>query len=140
MFLQCTSLLKALQWSNFGPAKPGQISKFSFNQFQTLLSIPLGLSRDKIWREKLFLGLVQNESKVHRLISICTKPRKSFSRQIIFRDKPPAYLLIHTSSCYFLGVKGGLFGIHTCCIHYRPSIWMIQSITSAVRSFLLHET
>ena len=38
------------------------------------------------------------------------------------------------------GVKGGLFGIHTCCIHYRPSIWMIQSIASAVRSFLLHET
>ena len=29
------------------------------------------------------------------------------------------------------GFKGGLFGIHTCCIHYRPSIWMIQSITSA---------
>ena len=38
------------------------------------------------------------------------------------------------------GFKGGLFGIHTCCTHYRPSIWMIQSITSAVRSFLLHES
>ena len=38
------------------------------------------------------------------------------------------------------GFKGGLFGIHTCCIHYRPSIWMIQSITSAVSSFLLHVT
>ena len=34
-----------------------------------------------------------------------------------------------------MGFKGGLFGIHTCCIHYRPSIWMIQSITSAVRDF-----
>ena len=33
---------------------------------------------------KLFLGLVQNESKAHRLISICTKPRKSFSRQIFY--------------------------------------------------------
>ena len=30
-----------------------------------------------------------------------------------------------------LGFKGGLFGIHTCCIHYRPSIWMIQSIMSS---------
>ena len=39
---------------------------------------------------------------------------------------------------YQVVVKGGLFGIHTCCIHYRPSKWMIQSITSAVRSFLLH--
>ena len=29
-------------------------------------------SREKIWREKLFLGLVQNESKAIRLISICT--------------------------------------------------------------------
>ena len=38
------------------------------------------------------------------------------------------------------GVKGGLFGIHTCCIHYRPSIWMIQSITSAVSSFLFYVT
>ena len=53
-----------------------------------VLSIPLGLSREKIWREKLFLGLVQIESKVHRLISICTKPRKSFSRQILSLDKP----------------------------------------------------
>ena len=52
------------------------------------MSIPLGLSREKIWREKLFLGLVQIESKVHRLISICTKPRKSFSRQILSLDKP----------------------------------------------------
>ena len=25
-------------------------------------------------------------------------------------------------------VKGGFIGIHTCCIHYRPSIGMIQSI------------
>ena len=39
-----------------------------------------------------------------------------------------------------LVVKGGLFGIHTCCIHYRPSIWMIQSITSAVSSFLFYVT
>ena len=35
-----------------------------------VLSIPLGLSpppsREKIWREKLFLGLVQNESKANR--------------------------------------------------------------------------
>ena len=54
----------------------------------SVLSIPLGLSRDKIWREKLFLGLVQNESKAHRLISICTKPRKSFSHQFFALDKP----------------------------------------------------
>ena len=30
-----------------------------------------------------------------------------------------------------LGFKGGLFGIHTCCIHYRPSIRMVQSISSS---------
>ena len=35
-----------------------------------------------------FSGLVQNESKAFRLISICTKHRKSFSRQILSRDKP----------------------------------------------------
>ena len=45
-------------------------------------------SREKIWREELSLGLVQNESKAHRLISICTKPRKSFSRQTLSLDKP----------------------------------------------------
>jgi len=43
-------------------------------------------------------------------------------------------------ACLFERVKGGFIGIHTCCIHYRPSIRMVQSITSAVRSFLLHET
>ena len=43
------------------------------------IALALGLSRDKIWQEKLFLGLVQIESKVHRLISICTnKPRICF--------------------------------------------------------------
>ena len=47
-----------------------------------VLSIPLGLSRDKIWREKLFLGLVQIEINLCALLSFCTKPRKSFSRQI----------------------------------------------------------
>ena len=34
------------------------------------------------------------------------------------------------SSRSVLCVKGALFGIHTCCIHYRPSIWRIQSIKS----------
>ena len=53
-----------------------------------LLSIPLGLSRDKIWREKLFLGLVQIEINLLTLLSICTKPTKSFSRPIFSRDKP----------------------------------------------------
>ena len=47
-----------------------------------LLSIPLGLSRAKNWREKLFLGLVQIEINLCALLSFCTKPRKSFSRQI----------------------------------------------------------
>ena len=46
------------------------------------MSIPLGLSGDKIWREKLFLGLVQIEINLCTLLSICTKHRKSFSRQI----------------------------------------------------------
>ena len=39
-----------------------------------ILSIPLGLSREKIWREKLFLGLVQNEINLCTLLSFCTKP------------------------------------------------------------------
>ena len=38
------------------------------------------------------------------------------------------------------GFRVDLLEIHTCCIHYRPSIRMVQSITSAIRSFLLHET
>ena len=50
-------------------------------------------SREKIWREKLFLRLVQNESKANRLISICTKPRKKFSRQILSLDKPSALMV-----------------------------------------------
>ena len=58
-----------------------------FNSDTFVLSIPLGLSRDKIWREKLFLGLVQIEINLCTLLSICTKPRKSFSRQIFSRDK-----------------------------------------------------
>lgn len=29
---------------------------------------------------------------------------------------------------FLFGFKGGLFGINTCYIHYRPSMWMIQSI------------
>ena len=45
-------------------------------------------SRENIWRETLFLCLVQIESKAHRLISICTKHRKSFCRQNFSRDKP----------------------------------------------------
>ena len=53
-----------------------------------LLSIPLGLSRDKVWREKLFLGLVQIEINLCALLSFCTKPRKIFSRQILSLDKP----------------------------------------------------
>ena len=60
---------------------------FNIN-FHGLLSIPLGLSRDKIWREKLFLGLVQIEINLCTLLSICTKPRKSFSHQILSLDKP----------------------------------------------------
>ena len=62
-----------------------------FLLYSKVLSIPRFVpppSREKIWREKLFLGLVQNESKAHRLISICTKHRKSFSRQILSLDKP----------------------------------------------------
>ena len=51
-----------------------------------ILSIPLGLSRAKNWREKLFLGLVQIEINLSALLSFCTKPRKSFSRQIFSRD------------------------------------------------------
>ena len=72
------------------PFEPCLEESPSCSQFQNVkvLSIPLGLSREKILREKLFLGLVQIESKVHRLISICTKPRKSFSRQILSLDKP----------------------------------------------------
>ena len=56
--------------------------------FSRLLSIPLGLSRDKIWQEKHFLCLVQIEINLCTLLSICTKHRKSFSRQIFSRDKP----------------------------------------------------
>jgi hypothetical protein len=41
-----------------------------------VLSIRLGLSREKIWREKLFLGLVQNEINLFALLSFCTKPEK----------------------------------------------------------------
>ena len=33
-----------------------------------VLSIPLGLSRDKVWREKLFLGLVQIEINLCALL------------------------------------------------------------------------
>ena len=50
------------------------------------MSIPLGLSRDKIWREKLFLGLVQIEINLCALLSFCTKPRQSSSRQIFSRE------------------------------------------------------
>ena len=39
-----------------------------------LLSIPLGLSREKNWREQLFLGLVQIEINLVALLSFCTKP------------------------------------------------------------------
>ena len=50
-----------------------QEQSFEFLYF-ILLSIPLGLSpppsRENILREELCLGLVQNESKAHRLISI----------------------------------------------------------------------
>ena len=55
----------------------------NFLSYGLVLSIPLGLSRDKIWREKLFLGLVQIEINLCTLLSICTKPRKSFSHQIL---------------------------------------------------------
>ena len=55
---------------------------------KAILSIPLNLSRDKIWREKIFLGLVQLEIDLLALLSFCTKPRKNFSRQILSLDKP----------------------------------------------------
>ena len=59
----------------------GFCSELRLTRIYLILSIPPGLSREIFWRETLFLCLVQNESKPHRLISICTKPRKSFSRQ-----------------------------------------------------------
>ena len=68
----------------------------------SLLSIPLGLSRDKIWREKLFLGLVQIEINLCTLLSICTKPRKSFSRQIFSRDKPSGIDNSHQLLSFFM--------------------------------------
>ena len=40
----------------------------------------------------------------------------------------PANGVDFLSKPFLLGVKGGFIGIHTCCIHYRPSIGMIQSI------------
>ena len=52
-----------------------------------LLSIPLGLSGDKIWREKPFLGLAQIEINLCALLSFCTKPRQSSSRQIFSRER-----------------------------------------------------
>ena len=51
-----------------------------------ILSIPFDFSWDKIWREKLSLCLVQIEIHLFALLSFCTKPRKSFSRQIFSRD------------------------------------------------------
>ena len=53
-------------------ARSPSVFHFRIRTSFQVLSIPLGLSRDKIWREKLFLCLVQIESKVHRSISICT--------------------------------------------------------------------
>ena len=40
----------------------------------------------------------------------------------------PANGVDFLSKPFLLGVKGGFIGIHTCGIHYRPSIGMIQSI------------
>ena len=56
------------------------------NSTTVVLSIPLGLSCDKIWRENLFLCSVQIEINLIALLSFCTKPRKSISRQIFSRD------------------------------------------------------
>ena len=39
-----------------------------------------------IWREELFLGLVQIEINLIALLSFCTKPRQSSSRQIFSRE------------------------------------------------------
>ena len=60
--------------------------KIKYREY-SVLSIPLGLSRDKIWREKLFLCLVQIEINLCTLLSFCTENRKSFSRQFFSRDK-----------------------------------------------------
>ena len=55
----------------------------NFLSYGLVLSIPLGLSRDKIWREKLFLGLVQNESKAQYkpdLFVVAAHPRLIYFR------------------------------------------------------------
>ena len=63
-----------------------------------------------------------------------------FQVQIMIHQHAACDPYIKIRASYAGEIKGGFIRIHTCCIHYRPSIWMIQSITSAVSSFLLHET
>ena len=56
-----------------------------------VLSIPLGLSREKIWRQKIFYAWYKLKlicALYFQFVPICTKQRKNFSRQFFPRDKP----------------------------------------------------
>ena len=64
----------------------GPVVLTEFGAKNKILSIPFDFSWDKIWREKLSLCLVQIEIHLFALLSFCTKPRKSFSRQIFSRE------------------------------------------------------
>ena len=57
-------------------AEPTPFFCFNSHTLPSVVSIPLGLSGEKNWRETLFLCLVQIEINLFALLSICTKRRK----------------------------------------------------------------
>ena len=80
-----TAVLPSISWISIPTSRlfslNSDITSGFFSQSRPLLSIPLGLSREKFWRQKLFLCLVQIEINLIALLSFCTKPEKvSFAK------------------------------------------------------------
>ena len=68
-----TAVLPSISWISIPTSRlfslNSDITSGFFSQSRPLLSIPLGLSREKFWRQKLFLCLVQIE------INLCAQGR-----------------------------------------------------------------
>ena len=102
-----TAVLPSISWISIPASRlfslNSDITSGFFSQSRPLLSIPLGLSREKIWRQTLFLCLVQIE------INLCAVLSST-----------------HGLICAFRGLRLGGF-------HPVPGTWIVREDLSLVQ-------
>ena len=109
-----TAVLPSISWISIPTSRlfslNSDITSGFFPQSRPLLSIPLGLSREKFWRQKLFLCLVQIEINLCALLSST-----------------------HGLICAFRGLRLGGF-------HPVPGTWIVREDLSLVQFELYQGT